>query len=406
MRPGLAQVSAFDARALPAIALLLLAASCGPLTRYDAVPVEVAPRAAIPNMRDIRYWGDGDPAQLDAMAAAGNAALQREIAYLAASGHQGAPPPAHVLAISGGGENGAFGAGLLVGWTAAGTRPQFKIVTGISTGALTAPLAFLGPAYDDTLRAVYTTISAKDVFESRGVYGMLFQDAMADTAPLRATVAKYFDQAMLDAIGEEDRKGRILLIGTTNLDSMRPVMWSIGAIANSGQPNRLKLVQDILVASAAIPGAFPPMMIEVSADGRTYQEMHVDGGATAQVFLYPPSLNLHASDEAKGYSRERHLYVIRNARLDPHWAQVERSTMSIAGRAITALIQTQGLGDLYRIYLTSQRDNIDFNLAHIPRSFSHELAEPFDSGYMSELFQLGYDMAVKGYPWEKAPPGF
>ncbi|MGE5767460.1 MAG: patatin-like phospholipase family protein, partial [Bacteroidota bacterium] len=201
-------------------------------------------------------------------------------------------------------------------------------------------------------------------------------------------------------------KGRILLIGTTNLDSMRPVMWSIGAIANSGQPNRLKLVQDILVASAAIPGAFPPMMIEVSADGRTYQEMHVDGGATAQVFVYPPSLNLHASDEAKGYSRERHLYVIRNARLDPNWAQVERSTMSIAGRAITALIQTQGLGDLYRIYLTSQRDNFDFKLAHIPRTFSRELAEPFDSGYMAELFQLGYDMAVKGYPWEKAPPGF
>ncbi|HMA15461.1 MAG TPA: patatin-like phospholipase family protein, partial [Kiloniellaceae bacterium] len=213
MRPRPAQVPAFGGKALPAIAILLVAASCGPLARFEAVPVEVEPRAAIPNMRDIRYWGDGDPAQLDAMAAAGNAALQREIAYLAASGHQGAPPPAHVLAISGGGENGAFGAGLLVGWTAAGTRPQFKIVTGISTGALTAPLAFLGPAYDDTLRAVYTTISAKDVFESRGVYGMLFQDAMADNAPLRATVAKYFDQAILDAIGEEDRKGRILLIG-------------------------------------------------------------------------------------------------------------------------------------------------------------------------------------------------
>jgi hypothetical protein len=144
------------------------------------------------------------------------------------------------------------------------------------------------------------------------------------------------------------------------------------------------------------------MMIDVKAGGKTYQEMHVDGGATAQVFVYPPQLNLGAS----GIKRERHLYVLRNARLDPNWAQVERSTMGIAGRAITSLIQTQGLGDLYRIYLTTRRDGFDFNLAYIPKTFTTELKEPFDSAYMNELFQLGYDMAVKGYPWEKAPPGF
>jgi predicted acylesterase/phospholipase RssA len=170
---------------------------------------------------------------------------------------QGTVAAGVLLAISGGGENGAFGAGLLVGWTAAGARPVFKGVTGISTGALTAPFAFLGSAYDDKLREVYTTITGKDVLESRGIYGVLFQDSMADNAPLRKTVAKYVDQAMLDAIGKESKKGRILLIGTTNLDAMRPVIWNIGAIANSGQPDRLKLVQDILVASAAIPGAFP-----------------------------------------------------------------------------------------------------------------------------------------------------
>jgi predicted acylesterase/phospholipase RssA len=370
------------------------------------VPIDAEQGAAIPNMPNIRFWGDGDPAELARMVAGGEAAREREMAYLKATGHTGPLPPVNVLAISGGGENGAFGAGLLVGWTAAGTRPVFKMVTGISTGALTAPFAFLGSAYDDRLRAVYTTISAKEVLESRGIYGALFEDAMADNAPLRATVAKYFDQAMLDAIGEESRKGRILLIGTTNLDAMRPVIWSIGAIANSGAPDRLKLVQDILVASAAIPGAFPPMMFDVTANGKTYQEMHVDGGATAQVFVYPPSLDLQARDKATGFTRERHLYVIRNARLDPNWAQVERSTMSIAGRAITSLIQTQGLGDLYRIYLTSKRDGIDFDMAYIPRTFTGKLEEPFDTAYMNKLFQLGYDMAAKGYPWEKAPPGF
>jgi predicted acylesterase/phospholipase RssA len=407
MLPRPARARAFIGMALWLLAAILSLApsACGPLERFDAVPVDVAEAATIPNMREIRFWGDGDPVELAKLAERGEAAIEREKAYLASTGHKGPLPPANFLAISGGGENGAFGAGLLVGWTAAGARPVFKGVTGISTGALTAPFAFLGPAYDDKLRAVYTTLSAKDVLESRGLFG-LFQDAMADNAPLRATVAKYFNQAMLDAIGEEDKKGRILLIGTTNLDAMRPVIWSIGAIANSGQPDRLKVVQDILVASAAIPGAFPPTMIDVQADGKSYQEMHVDGGATAQVFVYPPSLDLRARDKASGFTRERHVHVIRNARLDPNWAQVERSTMSIAGRAITSLIQTQGLGDLYRIYLTSKRDGIDFNLAYIPKSFTTKLEEPFENAYMSELFQLGYDMAVKGYPWEKAPPGF
>jgi len=383
--------------------LSLLLSGCGSLSRFDAVPVDAEQRATIPNMQDIRFWGDGDPTGTAKVA---TAAYEREITYLKASGHTGPVPPANFLAISGGGENGAFGAGLLVAWTAAGTRPEFKMVTGISTGALTAPFAFLGSAYDGKLRAVYTTISAKDILISRGLYGVLFQDAVSDNAPLRVTVAKYFDQATLDAIGKEYEKGRILLIGTTNLDAMRPMIWNVGAIANSGRPDRLTLVHDILVASAAIPGAFPPVMIDVEADGKTYQEMHVDGGASAQVFVYPPSLNVSAISKAAGVTRERHLYVIRNSRLDPDWAQVERGTMSIAGRAITSLIQTQGVGDLYRIYLTSQRDGFDFNLAFIPRTFTGKLEEPFDTAYMKQLFQLGYDMAGKGYPWEKVPPGF
>jgi Patatin-like phospholipase len=378
----------------------LLATACGPLIRSEAVPVDLEDRPTVMGMSDIRFWADST--DIAGMVKGGEEALRREQAYLAASGHQGPLPPADYLAISGGGENGAFGAGLLVGWTAAGTRPTFKLVTGISTGALTAPFAFLGSAYDDKLKEVYTNISAKDVLEVRGYIAAFTQDAMADNAPLRATIARHFDQAMLDAIAAEYRKGRILLIGTTNLDARRPVIWNIGAIAESDNPKRLDLVHDILLASAAIPGAFPPVMIDVDIDGKTYQEMHVDGGASAQVFVYPPSLDLSKS----GIRRERHLYVLRNARLDPDWAQVERNTLSIVGRAVSSLIQTQGVGDLYRIYLTAERDGVDFNLAYIPSTFTAKLAEPFDTAYMKELFQVGYDMAVKGYPWEKAPPGF
>jgi predicted patatin/cPLA2 family phospholipase len=379
----------------------LLSSGCAPLNRSAAVPVGSEEQATIPGMTGIRYWADAPDTtgfRKDTMEA-----YVREQTYLAASGHQGQLPPADFLAISGGGENGAFGAGLLVGWTAAGTRPTFKGVTGISTGALTAPFAFLGPAYDSKLREIYTTLSSKDVLESRGLLaGALFDDAFADNMPLRRTVAKYFDQSMLDAIAVEHRKGRLLLIGTTNLDARRPIIWNIGKIADSGQPGALELVQRILVASAAIPGAFPPMMIDVDVDGKRYQEMHVDGGASSQVFLYPPSLNVSTS----GITRERRLYVIRNARLDPDWAQVDRATFSIAGRAIDSLIQTQGLGDLYRIYLTTQRDGFDFNLAFIPRSFTRTLKEPFETAYMSDLFKVGYGLAVKGYPWEKSPPGF
>jgi hypothetical protein len=380
--------------------LALFVSACGPLERFDAVPRELEETATIQDLPNIRFWADSE--DVEHMREAGLETVRREQAYLAQTGHQGPLPPAEFLAISGGGENGAFGAGLLVGWTAAGTRPTFKLVTGISTGALTAPFAFLGPDYDDELREVYTGITGADVLEERGILAILFEDAMADNAPLRATIARLFDQAMLDAIAAEYKKGRILLVGTTNLDARRPVIWNIGAIAESGQPGALDLVHDILLASAAIPGAFPPVMINVAANGKVYQEMHVDGGASTQVFVYPPSLNVRSA----GIQRERRLYVIRNARLDPDWAQVERSTMSIAGRAISSLIQTQGVGDLFRIYLTAQRDGFDFHLAYIPETFTRTLAEPFETAYMKELFQLGYDMAVKGYPWAKTPPGF
>src|SRR5688500_17411073 len=246
----------------------------------------------------------------------------KEQAYLAGIGHTGPQPPVSFLAISGGGDNGAFGAGLLNGWTAAGTRPEFKAVTGVSTGALIAPFAFLGPKYDHVLEAVYTTTSQRDIFKKRGIIKGLFGDAMADTAPLMRLVGRYADQSLLDAIAAEYAKGRLLLVGTANLDSLEPVIWNMTAIAPSRDPRALELFRKILVASASIPGAFPPVMIDVEAGGVRHQEMHVDGGTMAQVFLYPPSLRIGDL----GAARTRTLYIIRNARLDPDWASVERRT--------------------------------------------------------------------------------
>ena len=382
---------------------LILLQGCSTPARLEAVPQPEEGAAVVDGMTGIRYWQQSDLALLEQDA---TDAYKREAALAAAAGNTGPLPPANFLAISGGGEDGAFGAGLLVGWTDAGTRPEFKIVTGVSTVALTAPFAFLGSKYDDQLKAVYTAISKKDVLEERGMLAAIFDDALADSAPLKKLVAHYVTTDMLKAIAAENAKGRILLIGTTNIDARKPVIWNIGKIAASGNPNALELVQKILVASAAIPGAFPPMMIDVEVNGKHYQEMHVDGGASAQVFVYPTRLKVAEFSAAAGITRERRAYIIRNARLDPDWADTKRQTLSIAGRAVSSLIQNQGIGDLYRIYATTQRDKVDFNLAYIPASFNVPLPEPFDKHYMNELFMVGYNLARSGNPWVKVPPNF
>lgn len=382
--------------------MLLLVQGCGPI-RQEAVPPSMTAYAVIPGMEDVRYRIGIDNEAIDRESIE---SLRREQAYLAASGQRGPLPPAAFLAISGGGDNGAFGTGLLNGWTAAGDRPEFKLVTGISTGALMAPFAFLGSAYDDQLKRLYTQVSPSDISIRRSLLAAITNDALADNSPLWRLIEKEVDQALLDAIAREYEKGRLLMVGTVDLDARQVVLWNLTRIAASRDPKALPLFRSIMIASAAIPGAFPPVLIDVEAEGQPYQEMHVDGGTMSQVFVYPPKLNLREFSKQHRITRERRVYVIRNARLDPEWAQVERRTMSIAGRAISALIHTQGLGDLYRIFLTTQRDGVDFNLAYVPPSFNAPHPEEFDPDFMRALYQTGYDMAVKGFPWAKRPPGF
>lgn len=388
-------------RLVMAMAMLAVgvASACGPLPRLDPVPQSEQNDISVLGLKNVRFWGDEVTPQ---MIADGLASYDRERAYATATGDPGPMPPAYYLAISGGGENGAFGAGLMVGWTAAGTRPSFKVVTGISTGGLIAPFAFLGPAYDTQLRQVYTQISPKDVLERRSIISGLLGDALATNQPLYRTLQRYVTPALVQAIAQQYERGRLLLIATTDLDAGRPVIWDIGKIAASGHPGAITLIQKLMLASAAIPVAFPPVMIDVEAGGKHYQEMNVDGGASAQVFVYPPGLRINQY----GITRKRILYVIRNARLDPQWAEVNRQTLSIAGRATSSLIQTQGIGDLYRIYSVAERDDVDFNLASMPETFNVKLRYSFDPQYMNALFQVGYDMGKAGYHWAKVPPGF
>jgi hypothetical protein len=267
-----------------------------------------------------------------------------------------------------------------------------------------APFAFLGPPYHDALCAMYTTIKASDIHEPRVVYGALFGDALSDTSPLAGLVTRYMTEQALADIAGEYQKGRLLLIGTTDLDVQRPVIWNIGAIAASGQPGSLELVHKILLASAAIPGAFPPVMIDVEAGGRHYQEMNVDGGAVAQTFLYPADLGIRINMRARENVRERHAYIIRNGRLDADWAPTGRQLFPIVGRASATMIHYSGYNDVLRIYATTQRDGVDYNLAYIERDFPNAKHEEFDPTYLRALFDYGYAKGRQGYQWQKAPP--
>jgi len=363
--------------------------------------VQLQDRAVVPGLPGVRTWSDEMTPEFERELLK---AIDRETAHWQKSGHKG-PIPTTFLAISGGGPNGAYGAGLLNGWTAAGTRPEFTVVTGVSTGALSAPFAFLGSAYDDRLATAFTSVATKDVLKMRGLSGALFNDALADNAPLAKLLGRLIDEDFLQAVATEyEKKGRLLLIGTTNLDAGRGMIWNMGLIAASDHPKKLELFHRILLGSAGIPGLFPPLMMDVEVDGKPYQEMHVDGGINKEAFLYPPSFV--APIHRGKVDRKMRAYVIENGQLDPTWENMQRSTIKIAIRAIQSLLESQSMGNIYEIYLIAQRDGIEFDLAYIPQEFNEKSKEPFDPVYMKKLYDLAYKTAKNGYPWSKTPPDY
>jgi len=314
--------------------------------------------------------------------------------------------PAYILALSGGGEGGAFGAGILNGWTATGTRPEFTVVTGISTGALIAPFSFLGSDYDWVLDDLYTETAADQLVRKNNIFSIFSLNALYNTAPLEKLIAEYINAETLQKISQEHLKGRRLYIGTTNLDTLRTVIWDMGAIASSKHAYAPELFRKIMLASASIPGIYPPVYINVESDGKKYDEMHVDGGTSSQVFVYPPEFRLKELSKKHGHDRERNLYVIFNSRPLPRGQAIEPGIKIIARRSISSLINTQGQGDIYRIYLTSQRDKVNFNMAFIPSDFEKKSKEEFDTDYMQELFDYGYKQMINGYSWKQILPGF
>lgn len=319
-----------------------------------------------------------------------------------------------ILAISGGGAKGAFGIGLLKGWSDYGDLPKFKLVTGISTGALLSPFAFLGGKHLDTAAELYTNITDKDVYIKKPfakiLYSIFRSDSVSSSLPLQSLLEKHITKEFLEEIAAEHKKGRRLYIGTTNLDAKRLVIWNIGHIAEIGTESAVKLFRKILQASAAIPVALPPVYFSVEADGKKYDEMHVDGGASVEVFFFGSILDLNAGRKNFQVKKEElptiRIFIIRNSIIESKYDMVDPTIIDIASNSLSHLLSSQGIGDLYRIYTISQREGFEYNLASIPAEYDYKVQSAFDQVEMRMLYDMGYEMARDGYPWENYPPNY
>ncbi len=383
----------------------LALSGCGSLLR-NGVPIDQMATATIPGMPDIR-----------APAGRADAFMARDMAksFVQESAKDFPPGPDGVivypqLALSGGGANGAFGSGFLNGWTSMGTRPVFKVVTGVSTGALMAPFAFLGPTKDDALRDFYTNTSTRDIFVLGTITGivrqLLFSDGIADTAPLAALIATHVDDAFLRDIAAAHLGGRRLYIGTTDLDSQRFIIWNMGLIATSGHPDAVILFRRVMLASASIPVAFAPVLFEVEAsNGRRYDELHVDGGVGANVFY---NGNLFSTRqllrEAGRSSARQDVYVIHNGQLAESPGLTRRTIPSVALRTLEAATHSGMINDLFRIFAVTTFERSGFYWTTIPNGVEMRGDEIFDPVLMRQLYDLGFEAARAGPTWRTRPP--
>ena len=369
-------------------ALILAGCSTAPRIPYTAAD-ETA--EVILNMADVRVFADVPAPQFRQVVCA-------NLNLFAAPGHAATPT---YLALSGGGADGAYGAGVLSGWTASGTRPEFTIVSGVSTGAMIAPFAFLGPSYDGALSQLYTSGVAESLFASPRPLDMLFGSGLFGNQRLRELVAQYVDQPTLARIAFEYAKGRCLAVATTDLDAQRVVVWNIGRIASYGSPAALDLFRDVLTASASSPVIFPPVFIDAQVNGRAIQEMHVDGAVTAPVFTLPAAFLLsNARPEGK---LQLTVYVLINSDIDPAFRVVPNRTADIAGQTVSTMIKDRFQSVIFRTYEFAQENRLGFNLTYIDEA-GLDCGVGFDTACMRRLYEYGFEKARSGRFWQTEPP--
>jgi hypothetical protein len=386
-RPAWHGVSQWYRMGLILGALMLAGCGTAPRTPYTAADAAVA---AIPTMPDVRVFSDVPEAKF-VKSVCPNA--------IAAAARTAAPA---YLALSGGGSSGAYGAGVLNGWTEVGTRPEFTIVSGVSTGALIAPFAFLGPSYDGVLRHLYTSGVAESLLATPRLQSVLFGSGVFGSQPLRNLVAQYIDRPMLAQIAAEHARGRCLAVVTTDLDAQRAVVWDMGRIASYGSPAALELFRDVLTASASVPVVFPPVFIDAAANGQTIQEMHVDGAVTWPVFTLPAAFLLSNIQPERRLGLD--IYILINNAINPEFQVVPDRNVDIAGRAVSTMVKNQTRSVIFRTYQFAQQNGLRFNLSYIDEMGPPDSGSGFDTAYMRRLYEYGYERARSGRSWRRELP--
>ena len=324
----------------------------------------------------IRFWSRGDDARYSAWSA--RMLNDRQAASLGR--------PRTILALSGGSDKGAFSAGLLNAWTARGDRPQFDLVSGVSTGALIAPFAFLGTSEDAKLERLYTTLGRNDIYHRSVLSGLFGGASLLDTKPLQELIAHDVTPAVLDRIAVEHRRGRRLLVMTTNLDAQRGVIWDMGAIAASASPRRLALFRQVLLASAAIPGAFPPVLIDVTGNGREFSELHIDGGTVGGFFVLPRAMLFDPQVKPAG---DEAIYVLYNGRLAPDFEVTKPRTFGILSRALLTLLGETDRASVEDLRLFTRENGVALIVCAIDQPTGVDDAPLFDTKRMQTLYSLG-----------------
>lgn len=321
---------------------------------------------------------------------------------------QGQPPPAradnrmyNVLALSGGGKYGAFSAGVLGGWTESGARPNFDVVTGVSTGSLIAAVTFLGPEYDDAAREFYTSIRASDIYTRRAWIFIPGAGSVTSSEPLRKLIASIVDERFLEHIAAGHRRGRRLYVGTTNLESRKLVTWDMGAIASRGGPDSVEQFRTVLLASCSVPGMMPPVPMRVARNGKTYKELHTDGGTTAQLFV-PPGIIATKPD---GSPSGTDIHIVVAGKLFADHAPVKRRILPVLGASATSIIHSHCRAEIANIFLQAKLTGGKFWLTALPESDNGQpLGLDFDPKEMARLYEVGYCHGIGGPAWITAPP--
>ncbi|AJJ01632.1 patatin-like phospholipase family protein [Yersinia pseudotuberculosis] len=386
------------------IALLLgisFLAACSQLPR-NPVPVALMPAAEIPGMPNIRA-GAGHISAVFEADLLQSYKDESKAMFRQADGTRVYPH----LALSGGGPNGAFGAGFLNGWTETGKRPVFKVVSGVSTGALIAPFAFLGSDHDKALHDFYTTTTTRDIFHINNLlFRLFFRESLADTSPLSQLIDGHITPQLLSEIAKAHKGGRRLYMGTVDLDSQRFIVWNMGLIASKGTPEALMLFRKVMLASSSVPVAFSPVFFDVVANGKHYDEMHVDGGVAARVFYNGGVYSSKVVRARAGLADSKEdIYIIHNGQLGPQPEPTPRLVRNIALRTLDSTSKAALVGDLYRIYAFSLAEQSGFHWITIPPDVDINGAEIFDPVKMERLYQAGYAEGLRGPEWSLRPPG-